>query len=424
MIFVIFVLFVVFMYPSILKSIVLSIMLSVSEALAKVLAYAGRKPPTRVPLAESLDLVLAEEIESDIDSPPHDKAMVDGYAVLCEDLPDGAAELSVLEEVTAGAVPTLPVSPGHCTRIMTGAPLPAGADAVAMVERTELLASGQRVRIVDNVSAGQNIMRQGASLRRGEVVLAAGQEIRPPEIGLLAEVGRAEVTVIARPRVAILSTGNELVEAHEQPAAGQIRNSNGPMLAAAVRRAGGAPLELGIARDEVAHLRAKIEQGLAADILVLSGGVSAGVLDLVPGVLQELGVRQVFHKVNLKPGKPLWFGVDHSTLVFGVPGNPVSSLVCFELFIRPAIAVLAGRDAAANARWLSASLTKRFTHRGERPTYFPAALRRTDDGWLAEPVDWRGSADLRGITRANALIAFPAGDRAWQAGDVFQALLL
>ena len=436
------------MYPSILNPIVRSNMLSVSEALAKVLAYAGRKPPTRVPLAESLDLVLAEDVASDVDSPPHDKAMVDGYALVSGDLAAGSAELSILEEVTAGAVPTLAVSLGHCTRIMTGAPLPAGADAVVMVERTELLASGQRVRIVDNVHAGQNTMRQGASLRRGEVVLTAGQPIRPPEIGLLAEVGRAEISVIARPRVAILSTGNELVEAHEQPAAGQIRNSNGPLLVAAVRRAGGGPLAIGIARDDVADLRAKIEQGLAADILVLSGGVSAGVLDLVPRVLQELGVEEVFHKVNLKPGKPLWFGVAGSrfkvqgsksesadvelgtlnhepgSLVFGVPGNPVSSLVCFELFVRPAIARLAGRDPESGVRWLSARLTKAFTHRGDRPTWFPAMLRRTDDGWSAEPVDWRGSADLRGITRATALIAFPAGDRMWQAGDVFEVLLL
>jgi molybdopterin molybdotransferase len=421
-------------------------MLSVPEALAKVLASTGRKPPMRVPLADSLDLALAEDVTSDIDSPPHDKAMVDGYALVVADLAAGSAELSILEEITAGAVPTLAVSPGRCTRIMTGAPLPAGADAVVMVERTELLPESARVRIVDEVKPRQNIMAQGDSLRRGEVVLTAGQQIRPAEIGLLAEVGRADVTVFPPPRVAVLSTGNELVGAEVRPAAGQIRNSNGPLLTAAVRRAGGIPIELGIARDDVADLRAKIELGLAADVLVLSGGVSAGVLDLVPSVLQELGVVQVFHKVSLKPGKPLWFGVSGSKfkvqgltsttenlepgtlnlepLVFGVPGNPVSSLVCFELFVRPAVAKLGGRDPDAGLRRLSARLASEFTHRGDRPTYFPAVVRREGDWLFAEPVQWRGSADLRGITRANALLIFPGGDRTWQAGDQFDVLLL
>ena len=426
-------------------------MLTVSEALQKVLTNTHRTPVVRVPLQDSPDLVLAEDIASDVDSPPHDKAMVDGYAVVAADLASGAAELSILEEVTTGAVPTKAVSSGQCTRIMTGAPLPAGADAVAMVEYTEVFDNGARVRIVGSLKPRQNIMPRGESLQKGEVVLSAGHLIRPAEIGLLAEVGRGEVAVYGQARVAILSTGNELVEAHEQPAAGQIRNSNGPLLAAAVRRAGGIPIELGIARDNVADLRSKIEQGLTADVLVLSGGVSAGVLDLVPRVLQELGVEQVFHKVNLKPGKPLWFGVhgptsnvhrsseaasapeshngpwttDHGRcLVFGVPGNPVSSFVCFELFARPAIAKLTDRDPDSLFRRLMAQLAGEFIHRGDRPTYFPAVVRNEEGGLIAEPVRWRGSADLRGITRANALIAFPAGDRTWQAGDVFEVVLL
>jgi molybdopterin molybdotransferase len=219
------------------------------------------------------------------------------------------------------------------------------------------------------------------------------------------------------------------------------------MLAAAVRRAGGIPIVLGIARDESTDLRAKIEEGLSADVLVLSGGVSAGVLDLVPAVLKDLGVEQVFHKVRLKPGKPLWFGVASSkfnvqgsrfktagvepetlnvepgTLVFGVPGNPVSSLVCFELFVRPAIEQLSGRDPAERLRQLPARLAAEFAHRGDRPTYFPAVVRRHGETLSAEPVRWRGSGDLRGITAANALAIFPAGDRTWQAGDQIDVLL-
>ena len=422
-------------------------MQSISEALSKVLATTGRLAPVRMPLADALGLALAEDVASDIDSPPHDKATVDGYAVVAADLADGSAELSILEEVTAGAVPTLAVSRGHCTRIMTGAPVPAGADAVVMVERTDLLPDGGRVRIADRVSTRQNIMTRGDSLRCGEVVLRSGHEVRAAEVGLLAEVGRSEVSVYPPPRVAILSTGNELVEVDCQPAAGQIRNSNGPLLAAAVRRAGGIPVVLGIARDELADLRTKIEQGLSADVLVLSGGVSAGVLDLVPAVLKDLGVEQVFHKVSLKPGKPLWFGVagskfnvqgsrfnapdvgrrttdDGQRLVFGVPGNPVSSLVCFELFVRPAIAQLSGRGTEIGLRQLPARLAAEFVHRGDRPTYFPAVVRRQGESLSAEPIRWRGSGDLRGITAANALAIFPAGDRTWQAGEQVDVLLL
>jgi molybdopterin molybdotransferase len=426
-------------------------MQSITEALSKVLATTGRMTPVRVPLADALGLVLADDVASDIDSPPHDKATVDGYAVVAADLADGIAELSILEEVTAGAVPTLAVSPGHCTRIMTGAPVPAGADTVVMVERSELLPGGGRVRIAERVKPRQNIMTRGESLRCGEVVLESGHEVRAAEIGLLAEVGRCDVSVFPQPCVALLSTGNELVEADERPGTGQIRNSNGPMLAAAVRRAGAVPVVLGIARDEPSELRAKIEQGLAADVLVLSGGVSAGVLDLVPSVLKELGVEQVFHKVRLKPGKPLWFGVARfesprsqvpgpksrnsfdlglgtwdqgPCLVFGVPGNPVSSLVCFELFVRPAIAQLSGRDADVGLRQLPARLAAEFVHRGDRPTYFPAVVRRESESLSAEPVRWRGSGDLRGITVANALAIFPAGDRSWQAGEQVDVLLL
>jgi molybdopterin molybdotransferase len=257
------------------------------------------------------------------------------------------------------------------------------------------------------------------------------------------------VAIVPPARVAILVTGNELVNAADRPAAGQIRNSNGPLLAAAARRAGAIPQEIGIARDELSDLRAKIDQGLTADVLVISGGVSAGVLDLVPAVLRDLGVEQVFHKVSLKPGKPLWFGVESPKskvqspksgatsddlgpwtldlgpcLVFGLPGNPVSSLVCFELFVRPAIAKLSGRDPSVGLRQLPARLAREFVHRGERATYFPAVLRREGTSLAVEPVQWRGSGDLCAVARANALAIFPAGDRRWEAGDDIDVLLL
>jgi len=407
-------------------------MLTVEQALNAILVRARARPARVMPLADCVGLVLADEVTSDVDSPPHDKALVDGYAVVASDLSDGTARLTILEEVVAGDVPTMRVDRGTATRIMTGAPLPDGADAVVMVEHTQLPDDRQgmleQVIVEGQAQPGQNLMRRATSLARGQVVLRAGRRIRPIEIGLLCEVGRTKVSVVPRVKVAVLPTGNELVPADQRPGPGQIRNSNGPMLLAAASRAGTEPIDLGTARDERPDLEGRIARGLAADVLVLSGGVSAGVLDLVPGVLAGFGIETVFHKVRLKPGKPLWFGVlrhdEGEKLVFGLPGNPVSSLVCFELFVRPAVESLMGR-AAAGPRYVPARLATRFEHRGDRPTYYPARLERDSEGAATlEPLPWHGSADLRGLAEANSLACFAAGDRTYDAGDAILALPL
>ncbi len=408
-------------------------MLTVQEALEQVLAHSRRLAPTPMPLDDCLGLVLAEGVTSDIDSPPYDKSMVDGYAVHSSDLASGSAELQVIDEIMAGAVPKRPIVPGSCSRIMTGAPLPENADAIVMLEQTERIpAAPEKIRIDDpRFRPGQNILRQGVAMRRGDLVLRAGRVIGSAEIALLAEVGRAIVPAIAAPRVAVLSTGNELVSAGHQPQAGQIRNSNGPMIVAAVRQAKASPVNLGIARDEPQQLRERLAEGLQHDVLIVSGGVSTGVLDLVPGLLAELGVEQVFHRIRMKPGKPLWFGVSKTALVFGLPGNPVSSFVCFELFVKPALARLAGREDQVERRTSTAHLAAEFTHRGERPTYQPAVLasrERQRPEKLARPtvtpLSWAGSADLRGLVDANSLISFPAGDRSYSAGEEVQVLVL
>lgn len=407
-------------------------MLTVDEALRLVLDHSAALPAVEVDAADALDHVLAEAVVSDVDSPPHDKSIVDGYAVDSADLADGCAELLLIEEVVAGVVPQRTLTRGQATRIMTGAPIPQGADAVVMVERTMSLAAegATRIRIQDApLRPGQNILPRACAMRCGETVLAPGALLRPIELGLLAEVGRSRVRVTSQPTVAVLATGNEIVPADQTPAAGQIRNSNGPMLAACVRKAGAVPIELGIARDERDDLARLVQRGLSADVLVLSGGVSAGILDLVPGVLADLGVQQVFHKVRLKPGKPLWFGVlpatpprSHATLVFGLPGNPVSSLVCFELFVRPAIDRLAGRPKLA--RTTRARLTAEFNHRGERATYQPAQLAQETGEPAVTPLRWHGSADLRSLAAANALICFPAGDHTYPIGESVTVLVL
>jgi len=418
-------------------------MIDVEQALELVLQRAGKKPMVTVALADALGHVLAEDITSDIDSPPHDKSLVDGYAILAQDAESTPVDLTVVEEVTAGDTPTRSVTTGTATRIMTGAPIPDGANAVVMVEQTAAVdGHANRVRLVaQEVREGQHIMRRATSLQSGEVVLSQGTPIRPIEIGLLAEVGRGQVAVTPQPSIALLSTGNELVPVHQTPGAGQIRNSNGPMLYALTQRAGGHPIDLGIGRDDEHALTQLVAQGLESDVLVLSGGVSAGVLDLVPGVLAALGVKQVFHKVDLKPGKPIWFGVlsgsdfPHDKLVFGLPGNPVSSLVCFELFVRPAIARLAGqRGDPLTTR--SARLSADHYHRGDRPTFFPARWSRTEPAETdnqsgtgdraidVELLAWKGSADLRTLSSANCLAHFPKGERTFHAGDMIDVALL
>ena len=372
-------------------------MITVEEALVLVRGRIRSKPPVTVALADALGLVLAEDVASDVDSPPFDKSIVDGYAIVADDLRDGVARLAILEEVTAGAVPRATVVPGSTTRLMTGAPIPPGADTVVMIERSEIVSDrGGRDMVLlrdANIRAGRNILGRGSAMRAGEVVLRREARLRPVEIGLLAEIGRTQVEVVPRPTVAILPTGNELVEPDEQPSPGQIRNSNGPMLAAVVRQAGAEPIALAVARDDETDLRQKISAGLAADVLLLSGGVSAGVLDLVPKVLVELGAEEVFHKVSVKPGKPLWFGVarrdGRETLIFGLPGNPVSTFVCFELFVRPAIEGLSGRSGCGLSR--------------AAPTRM-----RASPAWRQADIFSRGS-----LYREKWRVTGPAGRVAW-----------
>jgi molybdopterin molybdotransferase len=404
-------------------------MLSVSAAQAVVLAHARPLPAEAAPLSpELLGLVLAEDAPSDIDMPPYDKSMMDGYAVRSADLAGGRGDLAVVEEVMAGQTPRLPVGEGQATRIMTGAAIPAGADTVVMVERTRSTADG-RVHMDDpTLQAGRNIVTRGREMRRGDVVLRSGAVLRPQEIGLLATLGRATAVVIPSPRVAVLSTGDEVVEPAQTPGPGQIRNSNGPMLLAQARRAGGQPRDLGIARDRLDNLRPLVGEGLKADVLLLSGGVSAGKLDLTPGVLQEAGVAAHFHKVEMKPGKPVLFGTSDRgdgqppTLVFGLPGNPVSSFVCFELLVRPAIRRMRGLPNSDPS--VSAALIEDFAYRTDRPTYHPARLEFGADGWKVRAVPWFGSAELRGLLGMDALMVFPAGDHRHTAGTRFSVLRL
>ena len=401
-------------------------MISVDEALDHVRRCVAPLPSVRTPLAELLGLRLAESVASTVDSPPFDKSMVDGYAI---DVSDVSATLRELELVTAGNVPTQAVTPGHTIRVMTGAPIPDGADAVVKWEDCQLLAEGEIHNPARGLKSGSCVIRRGSSFSAGQVVLEAGKRLSPLDVALLAEIGQAEASVIARPSVAVLPTGDELVAPHEPLGPGQIRNSNGPMLLAAVAAADCTPIDLGVGCDDPDDLMTRINQGLASDVLLVSGGVSAGVKDLVPGILAELGVEEQFHQVRVKPGKPLFFGIRRAegrqTLVFGLPGNPVSTFVSFQLFVLPALRALAGAPFEPIATH-HAKLAMPFEHRGKRPTYHPCRQSAPDAAGVlhVEPLDWRGSSDLATLTRATHLAAFPAGDYQLVPGDDVRVIAL
>jgi molybdopterin molybdotransferase len=370
-------------------------MLTVDQALGIILKDVPAPRVIDVPLPSAAGHVLAEDCASDLDMPPFDKSMMDGYAVRSSD----TGPLEVIEEVPAGKVPAREVTAGACTKIMTGAPLPAGADAVQQVEKTRR--DGGRVTLLAPVKPGQNIARRAADMRAGEVVLRAGHRIRAAETGALAAIGRTRIRVFAKPRCAVLATGDELVPPEAKPGPGQIRNSNTASIGAQVRSLGLECDDLGVVRDDESAIRAAIREGMKRDLLLLSGGVSAGDWDLVIPALEAEGVKIAMHQVLIKPGRPFCF----APRVFGLPGNPVSSFVIFEVFVRPYLGRLMGADLARPR--IRARLESAVTQKIERVQYLPARVRYEGSGYVAEAVPWQGSADLFALTKANAFVVVP-----------------
>ena len=316
------------------------------------------------------------------------------------------------------------VGRGECTRLFTGAPMPAGADAVVMQEDTLVVEAG-RVRITDAaVRPGQWVYARGREMRAGDVVLPAGTPLNPAAFGVLAGVGRTSTSLYPRPRVGVLATGDELVEADAAPGRARSATRTGRCSPRLASRAGGTPHDLGIGRDDREQLREIVRGGLASsDVLLLAGGVSAGDFDFVPGVLEELGVTARFHKVRMKPGKPLLFGTCGDVLVFGLPGNPVSAFVGFELFVRPALRVLAGHESPGPSV-TELPLAEAVAATNDRPTYHPARLELTAAGWHVRPLSWGGAPDLCGLQPADALLVLPAADARYDAGQPVPVVLL
>ncbi|MGO9230080.1 MAG: gephyrin-like molybdotransferase Glp [Bryobacteraceae bacterium] len=389
------------------------------QARAKVieLVRLGRSlPPSEdVALAAAAGRVLAVDVAADRDSPAVDRSMRDGYAVRAADLP---GELAVIGEVRAGERFAGVVGPGQAVEIMTGAPVPAGADAVIMLEDTR--AGDGHVHIDGTAQPAQAINRRGAEAAAGEIVLGAGTRLDYSGIAALAAFGYSHVPVYRRPTVAIVSTGDEIVEVEETPAEFQIRNSNAHSLAAQVARAGGAPVILPLARDTVEHTRQVLGRGFEADLLLISGGVSAGKYDVVEEVLAGFGAEFYFDRVLMQPGQPLVFGRALGKFFFGLPGNPASTMVTFEVFARAALELIGGQtETVLTMPW--ARLTGEFRHRPGLTRFLPALL--TADGAAVTPAVWHGSGDIPALMRANAFLVADPDRAVYATGEMIRVLL-
>jgi len=371
--------------------------------------------------AETVDVldsgarVLAQAFIADRDYPPFARSARDGFAIRSQDAP---GVLRLIGEVRAGEVYPDSLCAGEAVEIMTGAPMPEGADAVVMLEH--VLRDGEKVSVDREVTAGENFGPLGSEATMGSPILAPGRRIGFADVAAMAMVGLSQVSVFRKPRVAILPTGDELVQVEESPEAFQIRNSNAWSLAVQVRRAGGEPSLLGIARDNYESTRSLVEKGLEADLLVLSGGVSAGKYDIVEQVLGDLGATFFFDRVKIQPGQPLVFGAVGEKRFFGLPGNPASTMVTFEIFARAALERLGGVLEPA-LPMMRARLAKPFRHKTGLTRFLPACLN--GDGSVVEPLSWQGSGDVPAIARANAFLVAEEGREAWAAGDDIQVLL-
>ena len=400
-------------------------MIDFADALRRVIARAKPLAAESVPLTGSLGRTLAQNVRARAPIPPFAKATMDGYAVRADDSRPGAAgqaaELAVIEDLPAGRISRRAIGRGQAARIMTGAPLPKGADAVVMVEDTEK--AGTRVKIFRAVAPGDNIGRAGEDLEKGDLILEKGDLIGPAEVGMLAALGLASVRVVRRPKLAVIATGDEIVEPGKKSGPGCIWNSNGYSLLSLAIQAGTEASYLGIARDKNSQLKLKIQKARSADILVISGGVSVGDYDLVKEELRSLGVRPVFWQLRIKPGKPTFFGVRGRQLVFGLPGNPTSAMVMFHLFVRPAVDRMLGRK-RPGLRSAKALLEQEITVRPGRSQFLRGVLVGEGPVLKVDPFPDQRSGVLRSMVKSRVLIVVPADSSRIEKGREVEILFL
>lgn len=395
-------------------------MISVSDALGQVLAAASVLGPERVLLADTLGRVVAEDVASARAVPSAANSAMDGFAVRGADVAAAPARLRVLATAPAGTVLPDVVTDGAAIKIFTGSVIPAGADTVVRVEDTE--ERDGVVTVTAPYKLGANVRYAGEDIQPGAVVLARGTPIGPADVGVLASVGRASVLVHRRPQVAILSTGSELVEVDEEPGPGQVVNSNAYLLAAAVREAGGEPVVLPVVRDRFDDIRDRLVDAARADVVLSTGGVSVGEFDFVKEALDAMGVERLFWKVAQKPGKPLTFGRLRGSLFFGLPGNPVSALVCFYVYVRPALRTLAGH-ARIHLPLIEARLASTTRKANGLTEFVRVRLARAGDGWVATPAPSQSSGVLTGLAAGAGLLVGPAEQSELPAGACYPVLV-
>jgi molybdopterin molybdotransferase len=402
--------------------------LTARDAALKILAEAARQPSLRVPLDDALGHVLAHDVTSPLDIPAHTNSAMDGYACRGQDVRGASAErpvrLTVVEQIPAGHFPTRKLGPGECARIFTGAPLPAGADGVVRQEDTDL--GSEVVSIFKDRDAGVNFRHAGEDLKKGALALAAGSLLGPAELGVLASLAVAHPMVVRRPRVGILGSGDEIVDVDspEEILSGRkVASSNTHTLVALVKQAGGEPVNLGIARDTKESFREHLERAFDCDLLVTSAGISVGEHDFVKPVLEELGAELRFWKLRMRPGAPVGFGVLRGIPWVGLPGNPVSTMVTFELFVRPAIRKMAGQ-ALPFRRSIPVRVGEKITLGPKLQHFLRAVVSEEKEGPTARLTGPQGSGILTSMVKANALLVIPEGQHETAAGGVAQALPL
>src|SRR5258708_1413259 len=398
-------------------------MLSYEQARYKVIEEVGkRKGPratTVVSVWDALGLALAQEVRTDREYPPFDRSTRDGYAVNSKEVMPGAG-LKCAGEIKAGDTVSEALAAGTCLQIMTGAAVPAGADAVVMIEHVRR--EGELVRFERAAQPGQNIVPRGSEAVAAQIVLSPGMRLGYAELALAAQVGAVQLKCAKRPRVAILSTGDEIVLIDETPGPFQIRNSNSVSLAAQARIAGGEPVILGNAADRIEDLGEKIERGLKEDALVLSGGVSMGKYDLVESALKAMGAEFFFDAVAIRPGKPAVFGMYRGKPVFGLQGNPVSTMVTFELFVAPAIDLLGGAEARA-LPLVEARLAEALKEKTGLTHFLPARVEWNGRTPEVKALRWQGSGDIAALAKANCFLVVPADREKIEIGESVSVLL-
>lgn len=401
-------------------------MISVAEAIQIVRQHTRPLPSERVKLHDALGRVLAEEIVADSDLPPFDRSQMDGYAVRAEETSDAPVRLRIVGESAAGKGWHHELKQGEAVRIMTGAPVPVGADSVQQVELAHELKDGTVVELLEAVELGKSIVKRGAEIKAGEIVLQSGLRINAAMMAVLAAFGYAEVAVGQRPRAGVLATGTELVSVDEKPGQDQIRDSNNYSISAYAQLAGALVQRVAFARDETSVLKNQIaEASESCDVIVTSGGVSMGVYDVTKAALKELDAEIFFERVALRPGKPTVFArLPNGTLVFGLPGNPVSVAVTFNLFARTALLAMQGVTEPA-LKYETAVLARSVKGNTDRDSYLPAQLTTNDDGELiAFPLKWGGSSDFVAFALTTALAIVPAGTKTLEANSLVKVLRL